>query len=83
MKTHQFDDVPYDTDNEQAIANFWDGSPIMHKGKKVGIAGSKKSVSIKLSSEVIDYFKENSEDWQTKLDDTLKAYIADQQKKAA
>lgn len=74
MKTHQFNDVPYNINDEQTIADFWGGSLIMHRGKK--------SASIKLSSEVINYFKENNEDWQKKLDDTLKAYIADQQKKA-
>ena len=39
------------------------------------VKASKQAVSIRLSSEVLDYFKSTGTDWQTRLDEVLKAYV--------
>lgn len=42
----------------------------------------KVSTTIRLSAEVLEYFKEGGEGWQTRLDEVLKAYIAEHRKAA-
>jgi len=36
----------------------------------------KKPVSIRLSSEVVDYFKSTGKGWQTRMDEVLKEYVS-------
>ena len=36
---------------------------------------TKQSVSIRLSPEVVSYFKATGKGWQTRIDDILKAYV--------
>ena len=82
-RTH-YEDTPYNPEDEEAVANFWEGTTITHKGKQIGKAtrGKQKTalkvpVSIRLSPEVVEYFKASGEGWQTRLDEALKAYIAE------
>lgn len=35
----------------------------------------KKTISIRLSPEVVDYFKESGKGWQTRMDEVLKDYV--------
>jgi uncharacterized protein (DUF4415 family) len=43
---------------------------------------TKERITIRLSSDVVDYFRESGEGWQTRLDDALKDYISDHRKAA-
>jgi uncharacterized protein (DUF4415 family) len=45
-------------------------------------APTKERITIRLSPEVISYFRETGEGWQTRLDEALKGYIADHRKAA-
>lgn len=45
-------------------------------------APTKERITIRLSSEVVEYFRESGEGWQTRLDEALKGYIADHKKAA-
>lgn len=45
-------------------------------------APTKERITIRLSSEVVAYFRESGEGWQTRLDEALKGYIADHRKAA-
>ncbi|MEE9354512.1 MAG: BrnA antitoxin family protein [Methylococcaceae bacterium] len=36
---------------------------------------TKQPVSIRLSSEVLEYFKSTGKGWQTRMDEVLKAYV--------
>ena len=89
MPTSSFNDTPYDPNDPEAVADFWEGATITHKGKVLGKAtrGKQKSalkvpVSIRLSPDVVEYFKKGGNGWQTRLDDALKAYIAEQERAA-
>jgi uncharacterized protein (DUF4415 family) len=82
MPTHFTDDTPYNAFDDEAVDNFWEGATITLKGKVVGKAtrGSQKNpkktpISIRLSQEVIDYFKSTGDGWQTRIDDILKQHI--------
>ena len=43
---------------------------------------TKERITIRLSSDVVDYFRESGEGWQTRLDEALKDYISDHKKAA-
>lgn len=43
---------------------------------------TKERITIRLSHEVVAYFRESGDGWQTRLDDALKTYIADHRKAA-
>lgn len=39
----------------------------------------KKAISIRLSPEVVEYFKSTGKGWQTRMDEALQEYVAAQQ----
>lgn len=49
----------------------------MHQPGQPKLAMSKQPVSIRLSPEVLGYFKATGKGWQTRLDEVLKAYVAE------
>lgn len=76
----------YDPDNPDSVADFWEGARIEHKGKIIGTARkpgergpqkkpTKVQVTIRLSPEVIDYFKDTGKGWQTRMDEALREYV--------
>jgi len=44
----------------------------LRKGRGPNKAATKKLVSLRLSPDVLDYFKATGRGWQTKIDDTLR-----------
>ncbi|MDQ5770258.1 BrnA antitoxin family protein [Thiothrix subterranea] len=84
-----FDEMPYDPEDAEAVADFWEGATISHQGRVIGKATRGKqreavkiAVSIRLSPDVLEYFKRGGDGWQTRLDDVLKSYVADHQQAA-
>jgi uncharacterized protein (DUF4415 family) len=49
---------------------------IKNKGGRPKSDNPKKSITIRLTSEVVDYFKSSGQGWQTRIDDVLKNYVA-------
>lgn len=45
-------------------------------------APTKERITIRLSPEVVNYFRDDGEGWQTRLDEALKTYIAGHRKAA-
>ncbi len=83
------DETPYDPNDAEAVADFWEGATITHQGRVIGKATRGKQraavkvpVSIRLSPDVLEYFKRGGDGWQTRLEDALQAYIADHQQAA-
>jgi uncharacterized protein (DUF4415 family) len=75
-------DGPYDPNDAEAARAFFAKADLIRKGKVVrrGKRGpqkapTKKLVSLRLSSEVVDHFKSTGRGWQTRIDSTLKASI--------
>ncbi|MBO0612674.1 BrnA antitoxin family protein [Thiothrix fructosivorans] len=53
---------------------------IQKRGKQK--APTKERITIRLSSEVVEYFRESGDGWQSRLDEALKGYIAGHRKAA-
>lgn len=77
---------PYDPNDPDAIAEYWEEAKITLKGKVIGRAQqpgqrgqqktpTKEAVSIRLSPEVLEYFRSTGKGWQTRLDDILREYV--------
>ena len=80
------DDTPYDPNDPEAVASFWEGAKITHRGKVVGTArrpgqrGPQKApkkvqVTLRLSPEVLAFFKSKGKGWQVRLNNALKEYV--------
>jgi uncharacterized protein (DUF4415 family) len=71
----KYNDVPYDLNDESAVKDFWDGSTV-RKGRGKQKKRTKSLVTIRLSPDVLAYFKDNGSGWQTRIDIALKDYIS-------
>lgn len=70
------DDGPYDPNNEKAVDQYWNQATIRYRGQRgQQKSPTKEMISIRLSREVLDYFRSTGEGWQTRVDDTLKKAI--------
>lgn len=55
------------------------GLMAMKKGGRPKSASPKVSVTVRYSAEVLEWFKSKGDGWQTRMDEVLKAYVAQQQ----
>ncbi len=76
------EDGPYDPNDAVAARAWLNQADVTHHGKIIrkGKRGPQKSptkklVSLRLSSEVIDHFKSTGPGWQTRIDATLQKSI--------
>jgi len=75
---HEPEDGPYDPNDAEATREWFAQADLIRDGKLVrrGKRGpqkapTKKLVSLRLSSEVIEHFKASGAGWQTRIDSTL------------
>jgi uncharacterized protein (DUF4415 family) len=43
--------------------------------KNMPIDSPKKSISIRLSSDIVEYFRATGKGWQTRIDEALREYV--------
>jgi uncharacterized protein (DUF4415 family) len=79
---YESEDGPYDPNDAEATRAWLAQADLIRKGRAVrrGKRGpqktpTKKLVSLRLSSEVIEHFKATGPGWQTRIDSTLLASI--------
>jgi len=68
------EDGPYDPNDEEATAAY------LNAARKCGVCGPQKSpteqrITIRLSPEVVDYFRSTGSGWQARIDETLRKSI--------
>lgn len=78
---------PYDPNDAAAVDAFWADATVTHAGKDESMqavrrrvrgpqrAPRKVATAIRLSPEVVDYFKAAGPGWQSRLDDALREYV--------
>jgi uncharacterized protein (DUF4415 family) len=54
---------------------FPDLAASIRRGRGPGKSPTKKLISLRISPEVIDYFKSTGEGWQSRIDETLRAVV--------
>lgn len=66
----------YDPNDPAAVDAFWDAATVRRRGERgPQKAPTKEQVSLRLSPEVLAYFKAGGSGWQTRLDQALKEYV--------
>lgn len=62
---------------ETPVAGFWDKAKIRMPGKRgAQKAPVKVAVTVRFSPEVIAYFKDTGDGWQTRMNDALCEYVS-------
>ena len=77
------EDGPYDPNDEAAVEAYWKSHDAIYRDKVVrkGVRGPQKSptkqrITIRLSPEVVDYFRSTGSGWQARIDEALRKSIA-------
>jgi uncharacterized protein (DUF4415 family) len=66
-------DGPYDPNDERATKSFLREATVRRPGQRGRQkAATKQLVSLRLSQEVLEYFKATGPGWQTRIDEVLK-----------
>ena len=66
-------DALSDADIASAVANDPDAAPLEAEGLRP--IGNKQSISIRLSPDILDYFRSSGKGWQTRLESVLREYM--------
>jgi len=80
------DKEPYNPNDPDSVADFWDGARIEYKGKTIGTARrpgerglqkkpKKIQVTLRLSPDILEHFKDSGKGWQTRVDEALREYV--------
>jgi uncharacterized protein (DUF4415 family) len=73
------DDAPELTSKWAAGADLYKGKLLVKRGRPVG-SGSKTQTTVRLSSEVLSFFRATGPGSQTRMDAALKKYVAARQR---
>ena len=67
---------PYDPNDPEAVAAYWKMATVRRPGQRGPQKAPRKvSTAIRLSTEVVDYFKAGGPGWQTRMDAALQEYV--------
>ena len=86
LPTSKSEDIPYDPNDPEAVAAFWDGARITLKGETIGVARrpgargtgkrpAKEAINIRLSPDVLAAFRVSGEGWQSRIDAALRDWL--------
>jgi uncharacterized protein (DUF4415 family) len=73
------EDAPELTDEWIAGANLYAGKKLVRRGRPAGTA-KKTQTTVRISNEVLAYFRASGRGWQTRMDAALKKYVASRQR---
>jgi uncharacterized protein (DUF4415 family) len=61
----------YDPNDDNAVRAAWSEGTVVRRVRGKQVSPTKQPVSIRLSPEVVSYFKAQGPGWQTKIDEAL------------
>ena len=73
------DDAPEITDKWIAEADLYRGKKLVRRGRPVG-SGQKTQTTLRISKDVLEFFRATGPGWQTRMDNALKRYVAAQRR---
>lgn len=73
------DDAPEITDKWIAEADLYRGKKLVRRGRPAG-SGQKTQTTLRISKEVLEFFRATGPGWQTRMDNALKRYVASQRR---
>ena len=69
------EDAPEITDEWVASADLYRGKKLVRRGRPAGTA-KKTQTTVRISNNVLTYFRASGPGWQTRMDEALKKYVA-------
>jgi uncharacterized protein (DUF4415 family) len=69
------DDAPEITDKWIAGADLYRGKKLVRRGRPAG-SGQKTQTTLRISKDVLEFFRATGPGWQTRMDEALKRYVA-------
>ncbi|MDA8349889.1 MAG: BrnA antitoxin family protein [Pseudomonadota bacterium] len=69
------DDAPEITDKWVAEADLYHGKKLVRRGRPIG-SGQKTQTTLRISKDVLEFFRATGPGWQTRMDNALKRYVA-------
>ena len=69
------DDAPEITDQWVAGADLYRGKKLVRRGRPDGTA-KKTQTTVRISNEVLKFFRASGRGWQTRMDEALRKYVA-------
>ncbi|MGH8165474.1 MAG: BrnA antitoxin family protein [Rhodanobacteraceae bacterium] len=76
---HSPEENPYDPNNPAAVNRYWDSATVRPRGPQK--SPTKERITIRLSREVVEYFRGTGDGWQSRIDESLKALVRKRAKK--
>ena len=73
------DDAPKITDKWIAEADRYRGPTLVRRGRPAG-SGKKTQTTLRISKDVLEFFRGTGPGWQTRMDNALKRYVAAQRR---
>jgi uncharacterized protein (DUF4415 family) len=73
------DDAPEITDEWLAEADKYRGEKLVRRGRPPGTA-KKTQTTVRISNDVLAFFRASGRGWQTRIDAALKKYVAAQRR---
>ena len=73
------DDAPEITGKWVAEADLYHGKKLVRRGRPVG-SGQKTQTTLRISKDVLEFFRATGPGWQTRMDNALKRYVAAQRR---
>ena len=71
------DDAPEITDKLIAEADLYRGKKLVRRGRPAG-SGQKTQTTLRISKDVLEFFRATGPGWQTRMNNALKQYVAAQ-----
>ncbi len=65
-------------EDDRPLSRYEMREAIKNKGGRPRLENTKKSTTIRLDTEVLDYFKSQGKGWQTRINDILQKYVNSQ-----
>jgi uncharacterized protein (DUF4415 family) len=69
------EDAPEITENWIAEADLYRGKRIVRRGRPAGTS-KKTQTTVRISNDVLKFFRATGPGWQTRMDEALKQYVA-------
>ena len=73
------DDAPKITEKWIAEADLYHGKKLVRRGRPAG-SGQKTQTTLRISKDVLEFFRSTGPGWQTRMDNALKRYVATQRR---
>src|SRR5882672_5921953 len=81
ITAEEYEEIPELTKEWFEQADLYHAGKLMRRGRPPSKA-RKEAVSIRLSPEVLSYFRKDGQGWQTRIDETLRAVVKRRSKRA-